>query len=258
MAEVTVPSDDMEVPAASDGHRRWVKICHWIVVAGFFTLAFSGILILMVYPRLHWGEVGNDLTPSILDLPISGNHRPDEYDTTTQFSTAAGGPVSANRYYDTFNQNGWARSLHFLAAWFLVVTGTIYVIAGFISGHVRGDLMPRLKELAPGAMWIDFKAHLEKRREARSGGPPYGLLQKFSYFTVVFIALPLMVITGFSMSPAITAAVPALLDVFGGYQSARTIHFFCFAALLLFVIAHVVLVVMTGFRKQLRAMTWGK
>jgi thiosulfate reductase cytochrome b subunit len=258
LAEVAVPSDDMEVPAASDGHRRWVRICHWVVVAGFFTLAFSGILILMVYPRLHWGEVGNDLTPSILDLPISGNHRPDDYDVTTQFSTAAGGPVSANRTYDIFNQNGWARSLHFLAAWFLAVTGAIYVIAGFISGHVRGDLLPRLKELAPGVMWRDFKAHLGKQREAIRGGPPYGLLQKFSYFTVIFIALPLMVITGLSMSPAITAALPGLLDVFGGYQSARTIHFFCFAALVLFVIAHIVLVVMTGFRKQLRAMTWGK
>ena len=258
MAEVAVPLDDIEVLAASDGHRRWVRICHWIVVAGFFTLAFSGILILMVYPRLHWGEVGNDLTPSILDLPISSNHRPDEYDTTTQFSATAGGPVSANRNYDIFNQNGWARSLHFLAAWFLAVTGMIYVIAGLFSGHIWRDLFPRLRELAPGAMWRDFKAHLGKQREAVRGGPPYGQLQRFSYFTVVFIALPLMVITGLSMSPAITATFPVLLDVFGGYQSARTIHFFCFAALLLFVIAHIVLVVMTGFRKQVRAMTLGK
>ncbi len=197
MAEVGVPPNDTGVPAASDGHLRWVRICHWMVVAGFFTLAVSGVLILMVYPRLHWGEVGNDLTPSILDLPISGNHRPDEYNTTTQFSATAGGPVSANRYYDIFNQNGWARSLHFLAAWFLAVTGAIYVVAGLISGHVRHDLLPRLKELAPGAMWRDLKAHLGKQSAATGGGPPYGLLQKFSYFIVVFVALPLMVITRF-------------------------------------------------------------
>jgi len=258
MAEVAVPSNDIEVPAASDGHRRWVRICHWIVVAGFFTLAVSGILILMVYPRLHWGEVGNDLTPSLLDLPISGNHRPDEYVTTTRFSATAGGPVSANRYYEIFNENGWARSLHFLAAWFLVVTGVIYVVAGMISGHARRDLLPGLKDLAPRAMWSDFKAHLKKQSKALRGGPPYGLLQKFAYFIVVFVALPLMVITGLSMSPAITAALPVLLDMFGGYQSARTIHFFCFAALLLFVIAHIVMVVMTGFWKQVRAMTLGK
>ena len=258
MAEVGVPPNDTDVAAASDGHLRRVRICHWMVVAGFFTLAVSGVLILMVYPRLHWGEVGNDLTPSILDLPISGNHRPDEYDTTTQFSATAGGPVSANRYYEIFNQNGWARSLHFLAAWFLVVTGMIYVIAGLVSGHVRRDLLPRIKDLAPGAMWRDFKAHLRKQSEATGGGPPYGLLQKFSYFIVIFVALPLMVITGLSMAPAITAAFPTLLDIFGGYQSARTIHFFCFAALLLFVISHIVMVVMTGFWKQVRAMTLGK
>ena len=59
------------------------------------------------------------------------------------------------------------------------------------------------------------------------------------------------------MSPAVTAAYPILLDVFGGYQSARTIHFFAFAALLLFLVVHVAMVVLTGFRRQLRAMILG-
>jgi thiosulfate reductase cytochrome b subunit len=59
------------------------------------------------------------------------------------------------------------------------------------------------------------------------------------------------------MSPAVTAAWPMLLDVFGGYQTARTIHFFGFSALLLFLIVHVAMVIATGFSRQLRAMTWG-
>ena len=54
------------------------------------------------------------------------------------------------------------------------------------------------------------------------------------------------------MSPAVTAAFPFLLSVFGGYQSARTIHFFAFTALVLFVIAHVVMVVLSGFARQMR------
>jgi thiosulfate reductase cytochrome b subunit len=88
-------------------------------------------------------------------------------------------------------------------------------------------------------------------------GPPYALLQKLTYAGVVFVLLPLMVLTGLTMSPAITAAYPVLLDLFGGSQSARTIHFFSFAALVIFLITHVVMVVLTGFRRHMRAMTFG-
>jgi thiosulfate reductase cytochrome b subunit len=92
---------------------------------------------------------------------------------------------------------------------------------------------------------------------AATGGPPYGLLQKLAYSGVVFVALPLTVVTGLTMAPAVTAAFPALLDLFGGSQSARTLHFFAFAALVLFLIVHVVMVVLSGFTRQIRAMTIG-
>jgi thiosulfate reductase cytochrome b subunit len=88
-------------------------------------------------------------------------------------------------------------------------------------------------------------------------GPPYGLLQKLAYTSVMLIILPLMVATGLTMSPAVTASYPFLLDVFGGYQTARTLHFFGFAALVLFLLVHVAMVIATGFGRQLRAMTLG-
>jgi hypothetical protein len=56
-------------------HKRWAKASHWIVTLAFLLLFFSGIEILMVHPRLYWGEVGNELTPALLELPISRNHR---------------------------------------------------------------------------------------------------------------------------------------------------------------------------------------
>ena len=56
-------------------HRHWAKTSHWIVTLSFLTLAFSGFEILMVHPRLYWGEVGNDLTPALFELPISRNHQ---------------------------------------------------------------------------------------------------------------------------------------------------------------------------------------
>jgi len=98
--------------------------------------------------------------------------------------------------------------------------------------------------------------HLRLPMPAAPGGLPYGLLQKLTYACVVFVALPLVVLTGLAMSPAVTAAHPGLLDLFGGSQSARTIHFFAFVALVLFLIVHVVMVALTGFRRQMRAMTF--
>jgi thiosulfate reductase cytochrome b subunit len=90
------------------------------------------------------------------------------------------------------------------------------------------------------------------------GGPPYGLAQRMAYAGVVFGLLPLMVVTGLTMSPAVTSAYPVLLDLFGGYQSARTLHFFGFAALILFLAIHFIMVIVTGFRRQMRAMILGK
>ena len=115
------------------GHARWVRISHAMVTVSLLTLACSGFVILMAHPRLYWGDVGNDLTPALLELPISRNYRHGGYDTPRPFFERASGPVSASRTYDIFNQNGWGRSLHFLAAWCLVVPGVLYLLGGPVS-----------------------------------------------------------------------------------------------------------------------------
>jgi thiosulfate reductase cytochrome b subunit len=238
-------------------HARWVRVSHWVLAVSVLTLAASGFEILMVHPRLYWGNVGNDLTPALLELPISRNYKHGGWDTPEPFFADAAGPVSASRTYDIFNQNGWGRSLHFLAAWLLVLPGAIYLLVGLLEGHFRAHFWPRAKELAPRLVWRDVLDHARLRFAPPGGGPRYGLLQKCSYSLVVFVAGPLLVLSGLTMSPAVTAAFPFLLRVFGGYQSARTIHFFAFAALVLFVLVHVAMVVLSGFRRQMRAMIVG-
>jgi hypothetical protein len=121
----------------AQGHARFVRISHWILAASLLTLACSGVVILMVHPRLYWGNAGNDLMPALLELPISRNHRHGGFDAPRPFFKDAAGPVSASRTYDIFNQNGWARSLHFLAAWCLVVPGAVYLLTGLLGGHFR-------------------------------------------------------------------------------------------------------------------------
>jgi thiosulfate reductase cytochrome b subunit len=244
--------------AEKHGHRAWVRICHWIVAISFLTLCFSGVYIFAVHPRLYWGEVGNSLTPALLEIPITANHQPDGWERTATFPIRGGEVFTASRNYTIFNQNGWARSLHFLAAWFLVITGLFYLLAGIVSGHARRNILPGASDLSPSRLWRDMKEHMRLRLTRSGGGPPYGLLQRLSYAVVVFVLFPLMVLTGMSMSPAITAAYPFLLDVLGGFQSARTIHFFGFALLITFLLVHLLMVLMTGARRQLRAMILGR
>ncbi len=240
------------------GHARWVRVSHWIATSSLLTLAFTGYVILMAHPRLYWGETGNDLTPALLELPISRNHQHGGWSQPVAFFQDEAGPVSASRTFDIFNQNGWGRSLHFLAAWCLVLPGAVYLLTGIFGGHFRSHIWPKAKELSPRLVWRDVIDHLRLRIPPAAGGPQYGLLQKCAYALVVFVAAPLMVMSGLAMSPAVTAGLPLLLRLFGGYQSARTIHFFTFVALLMFVLVHVVMVVRSGFKRQIRAMTLGR
>jgi thiosulfate reductase cytochrome b subunit len=253
-------------PPHRPAHARWVRLCHWLLAASVLTLGVSGFVVLMAHPRLYWGEAGNDLTPALLELPISRNYRHGGWQQTVVFSdgsvtadgNARGGGVpivSASRTYDVYNENGWARSLHFLAAWLLVATGAAYTLAGALTGHVR-DLVPRARDLGPPALWRDLVARLGGRGPA-APGPPYGPLQRCAYFGVAFLALPLLVVTGLAMSPAITAAYPVLASVWGGAQSARTVHFLAFALVAVFAIGHVLMAARAGFGRQLRALTIG-
>jgi len=246
------------VNAESLRHKRWVRASHGIITLSFFALVFTGVEMIMVHPRFYWGEVGNDLTPVLFELPVSRNYQHGGWEKSIPFSEATDGPVSAARTYDIFNQNGWGRSLHFLAGWFLLVPGLIYFITGIFTGHFRKHLWPQAKEFSFRLFWNDIINHLRLQIPPATNGPQYGLLQKCSYVMVIFFLMPVIVMTGMTMSPAITAAHPFLLKLFFGAQSARTIHLFTSIVLALFLIVHVIMVIKSGFKKQIRAMTIGK
>jgi thiosulfate reductase cytochrome b subunit len=255
MVELNTGASRIAVPA---GHSRWVRISHWVIAAAFGVLGTTGVVILMAHPRLYWGEAGNDLTPALLELPISRNHQHGGWAKVTPFFATANSPVTASRTFDIFNQNGWGRSLHFLGAWVLVLAGITYLIRGVSSGHLRSSLWPRQQDVSGARLWRDVVDHTLLQIPAAGGGARYGPLQKLSYSAVVFVLLPAMGVTGLTMSPAVTAGFPFLLDLVGGYQSARTIHFITFAALVLFLLVHVAMVVASGLRRQLRGMILGK
>lgn len=238
-------------------HKVWVRLSHWVITISFLFLAYTGVVILMCHPRLYWGDVGNNLTPAVMELPISRNYKHGGWQDQTPFYQEAGSPVTASRTYHIFNENGWGRSLHFLSAWILVVTGVLYLIGGIASGHFRRRLMPKGNEFSWRVLARDIFHHL-KMPSTLSAGSEYNILQKWSYLAVIFLLLPLIFLTGLTMSPAVTAAYPFLLKMFLGAQSARTIHFFASVALELFLLVHVMMIMITGFKEQMRAMTIGR
>ena len=238
-------------------HKKWVRISHWVITISFLCLAVSGIYILMVHPRLYWGEVGNDLTPAFMELPISRNYKHNGWENKVAFFKEAGSPISANRTYDIFNENGWGRSFHFLSAWVLVVTGSIYIVWGLVTRHFQKRMMPDRELLTWRGFWSEFVHHI-RAPFSPGNGVEYNLLQMVSYLAVIFICMPVVVITGFAMSPAIAAAFPMLVSVWGGTQSARTIHFFASIALELFLIVHLLMVIFTGFKQNMKAIIIGK
>jgi thiosulfate reductase cytochrome b subunit len=134
----------------------------------------------------------------------------------------------------TYGHSGWGRYLHFLSAWTAVLTGAVYVVSGFVTRH--------------------FRRHLLSGTNAPSHYEP---LQRLTYLWVVFVLFPLIVLTGLAMSPAVTSVVPWLATMFGGHQSARTIHFVAASAVTLFVIGHVTMVAMAGFAVRVTSMITG-
>ena len=156
------------------------------------------------------------------------------------------------------DQNGWSRYLHFQAAWIAVLTGMLYMVFGFLTGHFRKNLLPDKADLS----WRGFSAaiatHLRFERPDEAGAGSYNVLQRLTYVFVIFVLFPLVIWTGLAMSPAFVSAVPASVTLLGGRQSARTLHFFVSLALLLFLLVHVVMVCLAGFSSRMRAMITGR
>jgi thiosulfate reductase cytochrome b subunit len=218
-----------------------VRVTHWITVVSFVALLISGVEILISHPRFYWGEVGNVLTPPLFTIPIPASRAtvPTEYGYVLQ------------------DQNGWSRYLHFQAAWALVLTGLVYAISGLTSRHFRNNLLPSPADRTWRAFRDVFAKHLLLAPPDEAEAFSYNVLQRAAYLMVVFVLFPLVIWTGLAMSPAFDSAVPAAVDALGGRQSARTLHFFVSGFLLLFLIVHIAMVVLSGFRRRMRAMITG-
>lgn len=241
-----IPSAAKSVPEApttsvAPRHSLLVRISHWITTLCFFALLITGAEIVVSHPRFYWGETGNVLMEPLFKIPIPASRN----------------LVPTGYGYVMPDQNGWSRALHFQTAWVLIITGLLYVIAGLVGGHFGRDLVPVRGDLSWRGFANVISHHLRlKKPIAPHAG--YNVLQRLSYLFVIFILFPLVIWTGLALSPGFDSAVPAAVNLLGGRQSARTLHFFVSIALVLFFLVHVVMVWREGFKSRMRAMITGK
>jgi thiosulfate reductase cytochrome b subunit len=223
-------------------HSALVRVTHWIATVAFLALLLTGVEILISHPRFYWGEAGNVLSHPLFKIPIPSSRA----------------TVPTGYAYVLPDQNGWSRYLHFQSAWLAVLTGLVYVTSGLLTGHFRRDFLPARASLSRHAISAVIARHLRFRPAGSEDASSYNVLQRISYLLVVFALFPLIVWTGLAMSPAVASVFPAAVGVLGGQQAARTIHFFVTVLLVLFLLVHVLMVCLTGFRSRVRAMTTGR
>ena len=144
------------------------------------------------------------------------------------------------------------------STWVLVLTGFLYGVTGLLNGHFRRNLLPAPSDVSPKRLAVSIVQHLRFKRPSAAEAWSYNLLQRISYLFVIFVLFPLVIWTGLAMSPAFVSAVPAAVNLLGGQQSARTLHFFVSLALVLFVLVHVVMILVAGFWSRTRAMITGR
>jgi thiosulfate reductase cytochrome b subunit len=253
-------------------HRLWVRVTHWVNVICMTVLLMSGLQIFNAHPALYWGNNSAFDSPFFAIGTIQDAQGRNEgvtsvaghsFDTSGVLGLSGDprAPQSARAFpaWATVPSIQWlamGRRWHFFFAWIFVVNGLVYGIASIIGRHLRRDLVPTAQEL--GHIPQSVGEHLRLRFPKGEAAKRYNVIQKLTYLIVAFLLGPVMVLAGLAMSPRLDASYPFLLDLFGGRQSARTIHFIIAFAFLAFVFIHIVMVLVSGVWNNMRSMITGR
>ena len=253
-------------------HPLPVRIMHWCNALFLAILLLSGLNIFNAHPALYWGKSSYRGVPALLEMGGRVNDEGElagvtrifghEFDTTGLLGASRdpAGDLTQRGFpsWLTIPDYQWlamARRWHFFAAWLLVLNGIAFVAFSIVSKHLYRDLVPTRQDWRTiGRSIID---HLRLRHPTGEATKHYNVLQKCAYLGVIFFLLPLMILMGLGMSPALDALYPGWVDLFFGRQSVRTIHFIVAWVLVSFVMIHVFEVIITGFWNNLRSMITG-
>lgn len=255
-------------PARIYRHRLPTRIWHWVNALTVFIMLMSGLMIFNAHPRLYWGQYGANFDHAWLQIGSMADRGflrigSLSIDTTGWLGLWTDGAGNVQRWafpsWATI-PSGYSLALgrrwHFAFALILVFGLIAFLATSLINRHVQRDLLPRPRELAPRHLWHDVRRHLQLRFDAE-GGQTFNPLQKIAYAGVTLLLLPTLILSGLTMSPAMDAAWPWLLELFGGRQSARSVHFICAMLIVAFIAVHLLLVLLAGPVREIGSMITG-
>jgi thiosulfate reductase cytochrome b subunit len=275
MADIAVTGVRSEAPPKEIIHRhsRVVRITHWLNALCLFVLLLSGLQIFNAHPQLYWGQKGADFDKPFVEM--TATHRGTgqlrgvvriagaQIDTTGVFGLSrASGHLMVRGYpawltLPSYRDLATGRRWHFFFAWIFVLNGLTYLGFGLWNRHLQRDLTPTKAELEPRHLLHDIVQHAQLKLPKGEAAKRYNVLQKLAYLGVI-VLLALMVLTGLTMSPGMDAVFPWLVQLFGGRQSARTIHWICANLIVLFVLVHLFMVVVAGAVNEIGSMITGR
>lgn len=256
-------------------HAAVTRLTHWINLVCVSVLLMSGLQIFNAHPALYWGQYGADHDPSVFQIGseeasdgrLTGFARIGSKTMTTTgvlgVSANPDGEIVERGFPRWLTLPGFrdlhlGRRWHFFFAWLFVANLAIYYVGGLANGHLSRDLLPSRRELRLKAILHDALDHLRLRFPRGEAALRYNILQKLSYLGVIGILLPVIIVSGLTMSPGMDAILPWLVDLFGGRQSARTVHFIAASLIVLFVFVHIAMVLLAGPVNELRSMITGR
>ncbi len=254
-------------------HAILTRLTHWINAVCLGFLLLSGLQIFNAWPSLYWGQVGADADHSWLSIGATREHgQPQGSVRIGATAIPTTGVLGVSKFEGQLTERAFpawltlpsyqdlaeGRRWHFFFAWCFVINGAAYLAYTVLSGHLRRDLLPSRSQLTPRHLWHEVIEHARLRFPKGQEARRYNVLQKLSYLGVIGVLLPLMVLTGLTMSPGMNAVAPFLLDLFGGRQSARALHFISASLLVTFVVVHVAMVLLSGVWNNLRSMITGR
>ncbi len=251
-------------------HRLPVRITHWINALCILFLLGSGLNIFNAHPRLYWGMYGADADRPFFSIgaeDASGGTR--GYAQVAHWRIDTTGVLGWSKSDGEYDARAWpdwltipsfqdladARHWHFMFAWLLAINGAAYLTWSVVSRHLQRDIVPTAVDIR--AVPSSIVEHVKLKHPAGAAAKRYNPLQRFAYLGVIFL-ITLMVLTGLTMSPGFDAVCPWLLDIFGGRQSARSIHFIGASLIVLFVFVHLIEVVLAGPINEVRSMLTGR
>lgn len=257
-------------------HSLPVRIAHWTTAVAILFLLMTGLNIFGAHPRLYWGDTGSveQTHRQWLQVGVSGTMAAPQgwldvgnrrFDTTGVLGASIGPnkrwSIVAFPHWATFpsaRDLATARTWHFFFAWVLIAAGLLYLAHGIITGHIARDLLPRWRQLSLRHIARDIIGHLKLNFPKDEAALHYQLLQRIAYTGVVLLLIPIVILTGMAMSPGLNAAFPWLDALWGGRQSARSVHFLAAGGIALFVGVHLMMVMLSGPFRQVGAMITGR